>query len=85
MNNRDGKIKTGMLGTLKITETMDAVHSYILESLSTHSILDKKGEWRRSLARFRFAIKKCINQKLKALFQGRVTEIRHTCVISGYK
>jgi len=33
----------------------------------------------------RFAIKKCLNQKLKALFQGRVTETRHTCVISGYK
>lgn len=30
--NRDVKIKTGMLGTLKIKETMHAVHTYILES-----------------------------------------------------
>lgn len=36
MNNRDGIIKTGMLGTLKIKETMHAVHAYILESLSMH-------------------------------------------------
>jgi hypothetical protein len=36
MNNRDGKIKTGMLGTLKVKETMNVVHTYILESLSMH-------------------------------------------------
>jgi len=36
MNNRDIKIKTGMLGTLKIKDTMQAVHTHILESLSMH-------------------------------------------------